>query len=153
MGSVIDSTVAATPAEVAEDVVILLSKAAAAALRIANLSLEPYGLRARHYAALRMAATRDGVAQRQLGLLLGLDPSAVVGLVDDLEKLHLVQRHADPDDRRTRVVVATGAGQRLLEGAPEIPEQVQGEVLAGVAPDERERFVALLAQLVGSQGL
>lgn len=64
MGSVINSTVAATPAEVAEDVVILLSKAAAAALRIANLSLEPYGLRARHYAALRMAATRDGVAQR-----------------------------------------------------------------------------------------
>ncbi len=152
MSSVIEST-AVTPAAVAEDVVILLSKAAAAALRTANLALEPYGLRARHYAALRMAATPAGVAQRQLGLLLGLDPSAVVGLVDDLEKLRLVQRHADPDDRRTRVVVATVAGQRLLEGAPDIPEQVQSEVLAGVAPQERERFVALLAQLVGSHGL
>ena len=66
-----------------EDVVVLLARASGSALRTANAALEPFGFRARHYATVKIAAEGGGVPQRQIGAVLGLDPSAVVALVDD----------------------------------------------------------------------
>ena len=85
-------------ASIREDVVVLLARASGAALRTANAALEPFGFRARHYATVKIAAEGGGVPQRQIGAVLGLDPSAVVALVDDLESLGLVSRQPDPDD-------------------------------------------------------
>ncbi len=131
------------------DVVVLLARASGAALRTANAALEPLGLRARHYAALTIAAESGGVAQRQIGALLGLDPSAVVTLVDDLEGRGLVQRLPDPDDRRARLVTATADGIRLLERAGDVAREVRQAALGALSPAERETFVALLRRVVG----
>jgi len=135
---------------IAEDVVVLLVRASGAALRRANAALEPFGLRARHYAAVRIAAdTPGGAPQRRIGMLLGLDPSAVVALVDDLEAAELVQRQPDPEDRRTRLVSVTPAGLRLLDRVGDIVSEVRDEVLAPLEPGERELFLAALATIVG----
>lgn len=132
----------------ADDVVILLVRSAAAAMRRANAALEPFGLRARHYAALRLAQTAHGVAQRQIAQLLGLDPSAVVALVDDLERAGLVTRRADPQDRRTRLVRITKAGSSTLDGAAAAAVTVQQETLAGLSAPDRERFLRMLATVI-----
>ena len=71
-----------------------------------NATLEEFGLRLRHYALLRYLATVEGALQRELSDRLGYDPSAIVGLVDDLEKLGLVERGPSPGDRRSRIVAA-----------------------------------------------
>ncbi len=133
---------------VLDDVVILLVRAAGSALRSANTALEPYGLRARHYAALCLADSGRGVPQRQIGVLLGLDPSAVVALVDDLEQRGLVRRQADPDDRRTRLVRLTAAGRRLLAQARPAALLVQEQTVAALPDAERARFVQLLQAVV-----
>src|SRR3954466_1264074 len=54
-----------------------------------NTFLQESGLRLRHYAVLRYLAGSAGALQRELSTRLGYDPSAIVGLVDDLEKLGL----------------------------------------------------------------
>lgn len=132
-----------------DDVVILLARAAGVALRQANTQLEPFGLKARHYAALRLAATTGGCPQRQIGAVLGLDPSAVVALVDDLQERKLVRRRTDPDDRRNRLVGLTGPGQRLLERASVAAEQVHQGTVAALPPGERAAFVQALQKIVG----
>jgi hypothetical protein len=68
-----------------------------------NTFLQESGLRLRHYAVLRFLATAEGALQRELSARLGYDPSAIVGLVDDLEKLGRDERVAGPaQGRRTR---------------------------------------------------
>lgn len=130
------------------DVVVLLARASGSALRTANAALEPFGLRARHYATVKIAAERGGVPQRQIGASLGLDPSAVVALVDDLESLGLVQRLPDPEDRRTRVVTVTAAGRAMLARVAGVARGVQEEALEGLSAAERSTFVSLLQRIV-----
>lgn len=132
-----------------DDVVILLARASSAALRAAHAALEPYGLRARHYATLRLAAAGQGIAQRQVAAVLGLDPSAVVALVDDLEKRRLVRRRTAPGDRRTRLITLTEAGLDLVAETSDIAQLVQARVMANVPESRRGEFVAMLQLLVG----
>jgi DNA-binding MarR family transcriptional regulator len=89
-----------------------------------------------------------GVPQRQIGAVLGLDPSAVVALVDDLESLGLVQRQPDPDDRRTRLVSPTPAGLTMLEKVSPVVGRVQERSMGGLTAAERDTFVRLLRRVV-----
>jgi len=131
-----------------EDVVVLLARASGAALRTANAALEPFGFRARHYATVKIAAEGGGVQQRQIGAVLGLDPSAVVALVDDLESLGLVQRQPDPDDRRTRLVSPTTAGLAMLEAVSPVVGREPERSMGGLTATERETFLHLLRRVI-----
>ena len=52
---------------------------------------------------------------RELAERLYLDPSNLTALVDRLEALGLVERQADPDDRRVKRLVITDKGTRLSD--------------------------------------
>src|ERR1044072_2768542 len=77
-----------------------------------NTFLQESGLRLRHYAVLRYLAGSAGALQRELSTRLGYDPSAIVGLVDDLEKLGLTQRRPPPHARRSQTVLLPRGGAR-----------------------------------------
>lgn len=112
-----------------------------------NACLQESGLRLRHYAVLRFLATSDGTLQRELSARLGYDPSAIVGLVDDLEKLGFAERRPSPDDRRSRIVVLTGNGRAFLRDTDEAGQRVTGELLGPLDPAERETLHALLLRI------
>ncbi|MEU6914100.1 MarR family winged helix-turn-helix transcriptional regulator [Streptomyces olindensis] len=112
-----------------------------------NACLQESGLRLRHYAVLRFLATSDGTLQRELSARLGYDPSAIVGLVDDLEKLGFAERRPSPDDRRSRIVVLTESGRAFLRDTDEAGQRVTGELLAPLDPAERETLHALLLRI------
>jgi len=115
--------------------------------RLFNSSLEKYGLRLRHYALLRYLATVEGALQRELSTRLGYDPSAIVGLVDDLQGLSLVERHPSPGDRRSRIVVLTDRGREVLLDTEQAGRRVTDEVLAPLAPEERDALHTLLRRV------
>lgn len=125
----------------------LLARAGGRAIRNLNRALEPFGLRSRHYTVLSASAEQGGLSQRELGEVLGVDPSAVVSLVDDLERAGLVRRDSHPDDRRTRVVVVTEAGMSTLDTTRELARGVDDELLAGLSEDERRTLERLLLRL------
>lgn len=102
-----------------------------------NATLHKSGLRLRHYALMRYLSTVDGALQRELSARLGYDPSAIVSLVDDLERQGLAVRRPDPTDRRNRIVVLTGPGRDFLRDSDAAARQVTDELLAPL--DERER--------------
>ncbi|MFF5476357.1 MarR family winged helix-turn-helix transcriptional regulator [Streptomyces sp. NPDC012935] len=117
-----------------------------------NASLQESGLRLRHYAVLRFLATTPGALQRELSTSLGYDPSAIVGLVDDLEKQGFAERRPSPDDRRSRIIVLTEGGRAFLRDTDEAGQRVTNELLQPLDPAEREQLHALL-QRVSESGL
>jgi DNA-binding MarR family transcriptional regulator len=112
-----------------------------------NASLQASGLRLRHYALLRFLATAEGALQRELSDQLGYDPSAIVGLVDDLERLRFAERRPSPDDRRSRIVVLTEAGRAFLLDTDEAGLRVTNDLLAPLDQAERETLHALLLRV------
>lgn len=120
--------------------------------RLFNATLEESGLRLRHYALIRYLATVDGALQRELSTRLGYDPSAIVSLVDDLEKLGLVERRPAPGDRRSRIVVLTGDGLDTLRHTDRAGSRVTDELLAPLDEAERDTLHALLLRVAEPDG-
>lgn len=125
----------------------LLARAGARAIREMNRALEDSGLRSRHYTVLLAVASNNGLSQRELGDLLSIDPSAVVSLVDDLEKHALVRRDPHPVDRRTRNVVPTEAGETMLAALRPLADNVRDGLLATLDPDEQEHLMGLIRRV------
>ncbi|MFC7304019.1 MarR family winged helix-turn-helix transcriptional regulator [Streptomyces monticola] len=112
-----------------------------------NAALQESGLRLRHYALLRYLATVEGALQRELSAALGYDPSAIVGLVDDLEELTFVERAPSPSDRRSRIVVLTEKGRAFLRDTDDASRRVTQELTEPLSARERETLQALLARV------
>jgi MarR family transcriptional regulator, lower aerobic nicotinate degradation pathway regulator len=112
-----------------------------------NSFLQESGLRLRHYAVLRLLATAEGALQRELSSRLGYDPSAIVGLVDDLEKLGFAERRPAPEDRRSRVVVLTEEGRTFLRDTDEAGQRVTNELVGPLGAADRETLHALLLRI------
>lgn len=68
------------------------------------------GQQAKAFHELRRPLSMGELAER-----LFCDASNVTGIVDRLESRGLVERQADPDDRRVRRLVLTGEGRRLWQ--------------------------------------
>ncbi|MFE7712655.1 MarR family winged helix-turn-helix transcriptional regulator [Streptomyces sp. NPDC057486] len=117
-----------------------------------NAGLEQHGLRLRHYAVLRYLATVEGARQRELADRLGYDPSAIVSLLDDLQRLELAERKPDPSDRRNRIVVLTAAGRELLRDSEQDGAQVTDALLAPLSTEERSTLHALLLRIAEPGG-
>jgi DNA-binding MarR family transcriptional regulator len=101
-----------------DDLSFLLARASGQVVRAANGALAEHGLRVRSYSVLTLTCEdAGGLSQREIAAVLGLDPSQVVLLVDDLAAAGLVERQASESDRRTRLVVPTAAGRRVREDA------------------------------------
>ncbi|MFJ9415334.1 MarR family winged helix-turn-helix transcriptional regulator [Streptomyces sp. NPDC101227] len=112
-----------------------------------NAALQESGLRLRHYAVLRYLATVEGALQRELSTRLGYDPSAIVGLVDDLEGPGFVERAPAPSDRRSRIVVLTAKGEAFLRDTDDASHRVTDDLTAPLTPRERETLHRLLLRV------
>lgn len=55
----------------------------------------------------------DGISMGEMARGIGVDPSYVTALVDDLDSRGLARREPAPYDRRVKIIVLTAAGKRL----------------------------------------
>jgi DNA-binding MarR family transcriptional regulator len=138
-------------AALTDDLGFLLSRASGLLVRTTNAALAGHGLRVRSYSVLLLAAdAEDGVSQRELADVLGLDPSQIVLLVDELAAAGLVERQASPVDRRTKLVVATEAGRAVRAEAGLDVDAAQIRQLAELTAGEQHLLRELLSRLVAS---
>ncbi|WP_369138140.1 MarR family winged helix-turn-helix transcriptional regulator [Modestobacter versicolor] len=137
----------------ADDLGFLMSRASGVVVRATNAALAEHGLRVRPYSVLALAAeSEEGTSQRDLGTVLGLDPSQVVLLVDELVERGLVERRPSPADRRTRLVVATAEGRRVREAARQAADAAVEGPLALLGDAERERLRDMLTRVWTAAG-
>jgi DNA-binding MarR family transcriptional regulator len=107
-------------------------------------ALKSLGLTPALFALLNVLGTREGAIQQQLSSDMGIDPSAMVTLIDELEGLELAARRRRPGDRRAWEVAITPKGRRTLERGRRLAAQVEDEVLGGLSAGERRQLLRLL---------
>jgi len=113
-------------------------------------ALESVGLTPALFGLLNVLGAREGANQQEIGAAMGVDPSTMVSLIDELENAGLAKRRPHPTDRRARAVSITPKGRRVLEQARRMAAQVEDEVLRGLTAAERRELLTLLRRALSS---
>lgn len=127
-----------------EAVGFLLSSLGYAVSRQFHAVLKPLGLEPRHFAVLRAVRVLEGATQQAVASFLQIPPSRMVAILDNLEERHLVERRQRPDDRRSRAMFLTTAGEDLLRRAQDVAAEFERKVCGDMAPDDRASLVRSL---------
>ena len=107
-------------------------------------ALQTIGLTPALFAVLNYLQAHEGAIQQQVGSAMGIDPSTMVALVDQLERDGLAKRRPHPEDRRAREVLITAKGRRALKRGRDLARGVEDDVLQGLSRAERDRLIGLL---------
>jgi DNA-binding MarR family transcriptional regulator len=101
----------------------------------------------RGYQVLATTCSEGPKRQLDLAAQLSVDRTVMTYLLDDLEKAGLVQRRADPADRRARLIVPTDEGQETLCDLERRLATAEAEVLGILDEAERSSFRLLLQRV------
>ena len=99
-------------------------------------AIAPHGILIGQYHFLRMLWERDSVTQRDLATAVGMKESTTFTALAGMEKIGLVTRARDSQDRRKMVVKLTDKGRRLEEVLIPVAKQVNDRPLNGMSKDE-----------------
>ena len=111
--------------------------------------MTPGGLRPRHLIALKLLSEHGPQSQQGLPDVLSLDPSNVVGLLNELEERELIVRRRDRSDRRRHIVELSPSGEEELAVAYARLARVEDELLGALSAGERTTLYRLLQRAVG----
>src|SRR5579872_1512753 len=76
--------------------------------------LEKLRLQPAHAGILSIVSATPGLTQQALARRLGMVPSRLVALLDELDARGLIRRSSDPRDRRRHALVLTDKGEKAL---------------------------------------
>jgi DNA-binding MarR family transcriptional regulator len=110
-------------------------------------ALASLDMRTHEFAVLHQLDRAGPLSQQQLGAAVRINPSNLVGLLDDLQAEALVVRPRDPADRRRHLVELTAAGRRRLAQALRAVAVAEEDLLAPLSLGERKVLVELLERL------
>ena len=131
---------------------MLLVKLGRALQRRFNDALKPSELTPRHVQVLD--ELRQGpMSQQALADRVSVDPTKLVGLLNDLEGQHLVLRRRDPVDRRRHIVENSREGDARVDAALSAVAAVEDELLAALDGEQRAQLRELLVLAAESSGL
>jgi DNA-binding MarR family transcriptional regulator len=117
--------------------------------RAVEVQLAPGGLRPRHLIALRLLSEHGPVSQHGLADSLRLDPTNVVGLLNELEDRLLVTRRRDPADRRRHIVALSRRGEDELCVAYGRLRVVEDALFSALNAAERATLYDLVVRAAG----
>ena len=116
--------------------------------RIAHLGITPA-----HAGILRFIARTPGLNQQRLAKFLGVLPSRMVLLIDELADKGLVQRRRSTKDRRHSELVLTKKGERKLKKLSTIVVAHEADLCGALTREERDTLARLGRKIVHHQGL
>ncbi len=113
-----------------------------------NTRFRPFGLSTATFNVLVvLLEAGHSLSPCDIGEELSVTRGTVTGLLDSLERQHLVRRLPHPDDRRMLLIELTDEGRGLLDRL--LPEHRQGmtDILACLSESERTAFAAVLGKI------
>ena len=110
---------------------------------------ETSGLRELHLIALTLLREFGEQSQADLAGNLRVDPTSLVGLLNELEAAGLVERRRTPRDRRRHTVALTSAGMCRLADIERALIAIEQRALSGLDPTEQATLHALLQKATG----
>jgi len=116
--------------------------------RLAKLKLAPA-----HAGILRILDWSPAITQQALSATLGMVPSRLVALLDELEARGLTERRKTPGDRRSYALHLTDKGRSTLGMVGRVSREHQQAMLQALSDDERRQLADLLQRIADEQGL
>src|SRR5262249_42644749 len=103
------------------------------------------GMTRAQWAVLARLEHNEGLKQTELAEILDLQPITLTRLVDRLCASGLIERRADPSDRRVKRLYLTPQARPLMDRLAELGQDLMGTVLEGYDTKAVERMIAELA--------
>jgi len=100
--------------------------------------------------ALVYLARREGISQVQLSESADIEPMTLVRILDRMELEGLLERRADPGDRRARCLYLKDKAKPLLDDIWRLSDLTRGEAFAGIARQRADQLIALLDKVRGN---
>ena len=107
----------------------------------------PLGVTRAQWQVMFGISRTEGINQAGLADRLDMENITLGRIVDRLEEAGLVERRADPDDRRVWRLYLTDKAQPILTELRTIADRLQAEAVAGISPDELRTLTDLLARV------
>jgi DNA-binding MarR family transcriptional regulator len=104
------------------------------------------------YIVLTALAEQAVRTQAALAQAINADKSRIISVLDDLQERGLIQRRPDAADRRVHLLSLTPAGDKLRQSVQAAIRLREEEVLAALAPADREVFLRSLKALYERYG-
>ena len=120
--------------------------------RIATSLIRVFGISRAQWAVLIRIERTEGLKQSELAELLDLQPISLTRLLDRLADNGLIERRADPNDRRANAVNLTPRGREVLEEVTEALAQLRLEVFKDIPPEDAETVVRVLRAIEAAAG-
>jgi DNA-binding MarR family transcriptional regulator len=134
--------------DLAMEVADLLHQANHAIRRQAMMEADPNGVTSSQMRALRTLIRRgEPMRMSELADALGIVRRSATSVVDDLEQLGLVERIADPADRRAVGVQLTDAGRTMMVDARRRRRTAAGQVFSSFTESDLELLRSLLRRI------
>lgn len=105
------------------------------------------GLKPHQFTALSLIVDNPTISQSELARALGIKPSNIVQLIDEMEALQLVRRTPAEGTRRSYALVATKRGVRLRDGTLTRIARFEDRLLTLYTPQERATLLGLLERV------
>lgn len=109
----------------------------------------PYGLRPGSLTTMVLISANPGYSQVELSRVGNLDKSAIVTIVDELEKRGLAIRGRSSSDRRRNSLFLTAAGEKLMTEMHQLAMQTEQPLRDGLTAKEFDQLFDLLEKARG----
>ncbi|WKG04112.1 MarR family winged helix-turn-helix transcriptional regulator [Mycolicibacterium sp. HK-90] len=104
----------------------------------------PFGLRPRHVIALTLLRDFGERSQSDLAQALGIEPTNLVILLNELESMGLVERRRSTEDRRRHIVTLTDTGADKLADVETVVADIENRMFSTLTADDRDTLHTLL---------
>lgn len=109
-----------------------------------------HGIDLRDHIVLSALHKSPGLTQNELGRALSLDKTTLMSQLDRLERAGLVERLADPRDRRARIPRITVSGEAVRSRVASAAGHVEAQSLQAFDEDQTALFRRMLMEIIGA---
>lgn len=111
-----------------------------------------YGLVPRQFFVLNLISEHQGESQQLIAESVGVAKSQMVAVVDELEKKGMLERRANPDDRRQHALYVTERGMELCDKARGAARQHERWIRSQMSAGDAKIVLAALQKIAIADG-
>jgi DNA-binding MarR family transcriptional regulator len=115
-----------------------------------RLETAGHGQLTRLHGAVIAHLDETGTRVTELARRSGRHKQVIVRIVDELEALGYVERHAEATDRRAKLIVPTRQGREVMRLSDDIVHDLERRVAHTIGPNEFEHFRKAFIAVVDS---
>jgi MarR family transcriptional regulator, organic hydroperoxide resistance regulator len=101
----------------------------------------------RHFGVLLDLWSNDGLKQHDLALASIKDKATITRSLDELEKMKIIFRVNDEEDRRNKIIYLTYTGKKLREILLPLIHTITHLALEGISSEEYKVFLKVLRKM------